>query len=317
MNLQDKPSNQTRYNPQKIKKINEGILIIEEWIIQLFKQGFDVLQKDQHRLIEISTRMVDYGLPAIARKIRILPEKIIHESDWIDVVAQEIGELYLLCQSFKKFEVLDINKQEDLLSFVGVPIKKTDIKSYSIPISDQWVYLGTINEKEEQILISRNWFYGIQYKKFALLLDFQVNKFTKLRSFIMGKMYLGDVHFYPGTVPLRVTEIPETFHTITENLPYPRYTISAFLTQYNYAISLNPWLKMVPCILSHCSIIELNQAWYVMDENKDLLPLKTHGDTLWSLLAWSSIPNTLFIGEFNNNQFHILSVYSDNLMIKI
>ena len=72
MNLQDKPSNQTRYNPQKIKKINEGILIIEEWIIQLFKQGFDVLQKDQHRLIEISTRMVDYGLPAIARKIRIL-----------------------------------------------------------------------------------------------------------------------------------------------------------------------------------------------------------------------------------------------------
>ena len=43
MNLQDKPSNQTRYNPQKIKKINEGILIIEEWIIQLFKQGFDVL----------------------------------------------------------------------------------------------------------------------------------------------------------------------------------------------------------------------------------------------------------------------------------
>lgn len=74
---------------------------MEEWIHQLLQQGLEVLRKDIHRIDDMATRAVDYGMPSIARRLRLIPTKIAEETEWIEFLSVELGQLLFLIDSIK------------------------------------------------------------------------------------------------------------------------------------------------------------------------------------------------------------------------
>ena len=76
MEAQNSPNPFPRINQKKLESLQSGIDILELWIDNLVVNGIEQLSRDGSKIEEISTRMVDYGLSGIARKLRVIPEKL-------------------------------------------------------------------------------------------------------------------------------------------------------------------------------------------------------------------------------------------------
>ncbi|MBK7468458.1 MAG: hypothetical protein IPJ43_17560 [Saprospiraceae bacterium] len=85
-----------RLQDKKIQTLMEGIDILDSWLDQLVVKGFRQLSVNESILEEISTRMSDYGLIGIARKLRVIPEKIKKDKDWLEFMAEFVAEMKFL-----------------------------------------------------------------------------------------------------------------------------------------------------------------------------------------------------------------------------
>ncbi|MBK9270522.1 MAG: hypothetical protein IPM48_02905 [Saprospiraceae bacterium] len=304
-----------RLSKDRVQRLEKGIDLLEDWILKLLEQGFEVLRKDAHRMEDMATRAVDYGMPAIARRLRLLPEKITEEKDWVSYLNTELGQMLFLIRSIKKPNTH--LHPEDILSFLGVPIKKQEIVDHTEGIEDEWLYFGTVFDREEKIRIYRHWFYGIHHHKFALCIDFEVNRFVKIREYKRGWMYCGPVHFYPSALPLRVVQIPQTVQAIPTVINFNKQSIQAYQDSYAKAFAANPFLRQTPACLSGIHLIEIDDHCFLSDPDGTAMVCRTNEDLNRKMRAYCLDPETLLLGEFSEKQFNPLSVFSQGYIEKI
>ncbi|MBK8405586.1 MAG: hypothetical protein IPL25_16405 [Saprospiraceae bacterium] len=292
------------------KRIAEGLQLLEDWIIQLLRQGFEVLQKDETRIQEMATRAVDCGMPAIGRRLRTLPDKIKSGTDWVDDLMNEIGAIYLFLQMVKAKEKQELVHEEDLLAFMGVHIKKSDLIKETVPIEDEWIYLGTRREKEENILINRHWFYGRNHSKFGLYIEFQVNRFVKLRNFDFGKMYHGYVHFYPSALPIRMHDVPDQHRIIPGQISWKAHNVTEYLDLLSKAILLHPFIRQMPALIKDAKVIKIDARWYLVGADGVSIELNILEEKVWKLMSYLMDDSTVVVGEYEDRKIIPLAVYT-------
>ena len=300
---------------KKYTRILEGLLLLEQWILKLLDQGIDVLQKDENRILDISTRLVDAGIPGIARRLRIIPDKIKTGLEWRNYVLGELAECYLFCQSIKKNNaILDPDHQQ----FIGIVKRKSEIEELNLSIQDQWIFVGTVRTKEENIVVIRNWFYGLSSCTFTLYIEYIVNRFTKPRFFEWGNVYVGKVYFYPSSCPQRVVSIPTAYSRIPTGYELGAESVVEFLNRKCQLLIKIPWYKSFTTILHSTRVIKKDKEYYILDHNDNGLVLDLKEDeNYWKLSALIMDKESKIIGEFEDGRLKILSVYNNACLIKI
>ncbi|MBK7233237.1 MAG: hypothetical protein IPH93_13495 [Saprospiraceae bacterium] len=305
----------TRLSKDRLDRLKKGIDLLEEWIHQLLQQGLEVLRKDIHRIDDMATRAVDYGMPSIARRLRLIPTKIAEETEWIEFLSVELGQLLFLIDSIK-----NPNTQlhpEDVLSTLGVSIKKQEVIDHTQSIEDEWLYIGSIHDKEENIRIHRHWFYGIHFHKYALFLDFEVNRFTKIREFHLGKLYVGAVHYYPSAMPLRVVSIPTADRSMPSQIEFKKHSIKSYQESYAKAFSAHPFIRQTPVCLSEIKIIKEQEIWFLSDSEGFGMLSAAEESQNYKMMGYCMDPHIILLGEFSEKQFNPMSVFSQGYIKKI
>lgn len=304
-----------RLSKERKERLKTGVEVLSEWIDLLLEQGIQVLAKDPHRLNDMATRAVDFGMPAIGRKLRLIPERIQASEEWTNAVLDELAEMSLIVQTAQS-EQSPIHP-EDLLTAMGVSIKKQEVIEHTEAIEDNWIYCGSIRSQEENILVCKNWFFGLESLRYALFIEFQVNRFVPLRLFQFGQMYTGYTHFYPSAIPLRVTGIPEAQRPIPDRIPFRVHTIGQFQELTAKAIISNPFVRDLPACLSRLRLIEDQSKFYISDIHGKAILLDCDESIFWKMMAYSLDQESIFIGSCLQKQFHPCSVFSKGFIEKI
>ncbi len=280
------------------------------------ESGFTCLKDDPHRILEISTRMVDCGMGGLSRKIRLLPEKLKNNADWILPIRLQIGEFYTLVKCFNNIRKLDDLQKEDLLNFIGIPFTKKDFKD-DLLLQDEFLFLGYRVEHEEKIIIRRNWFYGIHSKRMVLFLEFQFNRFVQLKYFKFSAVYRSAVQFYPSKVLLRVNDIDNKQIVKTDFQQIQSFTLSQILDQYCEAVILNPFIRQIAYIIRGAELVCINAIWYFRSDQDELIFIKNDKTKIPLLVTYSVNTESLFVCEYFNKELTVLSVILNNMVLKI
>lgn len=307
----------SRLNTKRTTAIQEGLQLLELWIKITLEEGIKILEKDRQRIEEIASRMVDHGMPGIARKLRGFELKNVENESWKSELIALLGELLYLCEIIKGNKLEHDNEIEDCLNFIGVNIKKEDIKNNQAPIIDEWLYLGKTIDQEEKLKVHKYWFFGNSSLRTCQLIDFQIGPFGKERYFQIGNYYDAMVHFYPAANPLRIVDL-ESRNIKSKNEAFVQATsITEFLDAYNSMHLKNPFLNSCLAILKNVKLINIASTWYLKDFTGECVKLHNTDEQMPSVFIFCSHPENKFIGEYRDKQLKLFSVCVQGKIVKI
>ncbi len=306
-----------RLSKDRRDRIYQGTDLLESWIRQLLTQGIEVLRKDPHRIEDMATRAVDYGMPAVGRRLRLIPERLGLDVHWSDFVMEEIASLLMIIRAVRGSGEDPLIHPEDLMAALGVSLRKQDVINHTEPVEDDWLYLGSRKETEENILVSRNWFFGLNHQKYALFLEFQVNRFVRLRQFNLGRMYSGYVHFYPSAIPLRVTGVPEADRPMPSSVPFKPHRIREFQDIAARAFMANPFVRHMPACLGQARVYCAQETAFLVDDSGAGILLDARDAMLQRTRAYCMDRDLILLGEYLDKHFTPISVFSQGFIEKI
>jgi len=300
---------------RKRKAIIAGIEILHQWILTLLDQGIDVLQKDEHRINDISSRLVDAGISGIARRIRTIGDKTVEFENWREYVLKELGEIYLLCRIILSNSDID---SPDIQQILGLVRRKSSIEEdQNLGIYDHWIYIGSKSSVEEKMLMFRHWFVGQESKKKALYIEYIFNKFNRPRIFELGKSYPGRIFFYPSKVPQRVTNIPNSPLLLPSDYEFQTESIPQFLDRYTNSIVEFPWLNYNVVILSNFQLQEVQNKFYLVDQKNEAIFIHLENDKIWRFKALSMDPQFKIVADYKNRILEPISYIHQSWVMKI
>ena len=295
----------------------EGALELRQWLFDVFRQGLGNLQTQPDSFWEaIAANMSNAKLTAIARRIRKL-KKLSTLPNWPTVFLQELADYYLFVEAFTRIRELPPNFQEELLNQGGRTPKEKDVIETQQTIEDHWLIIGQKLGQDEDLRFQRTWLLGNQSAQTALLLEYAWRDTPFKYEWKVGAAFAGKMTFYPGLYPLRaaISEFQPSSDPFTGLLPYAAFV--DFATLYATAVGKNPWVGVFPFLLEKVTAVAKNGDIWLVDQQKNSIPLASAGDTPWKILAHSGgFPVTVF-GEWREGLFSALSVIDNGSIVSL
>ncbi len=295
----------------------KGIDLLRKWLDNLIEKGLAILPSDPSRISALASQLVDFGLPGVARKWRIIEEKLQNKSDWVKSTGILIGECLWLCKMLERWPTFTPEQQEDALTFAGVAMMKKEVPQRDLVI-DRWLHIGSVEEKEENLRVIRNWFYGLSSSRPALFLQFSVNRFSKTKTYRFGSVYECPVIFYPSMVPVRVVDM--TGPSVMTSLPHDLFQNLKGASFFNGDLlpTETIFFKQKLIAIDKPRIVKANDGYYrVIDIGKREFVIKNREEKIYDILSWSVHPQARFLGEYDGEQILILCAGINDRLIPI
>jgi hypothetical protein len=234
---------------------------------------------------------------------------------WQERLLSQLGRVYLLIEAFKRWETLPIPVQADIRTQIGFSQSQQELSTQQ-GINDSWLILGQSVVEEDRLKTQRTWLMGKQTQQKALILNFAHGNQPLDTSLIPGSCIDAELVFFESAYPLRAI-VKTRQDQVTQVDVMPGYSnISNMMQEYSQALASNPWIEMFPVSLRQVIPIKQNDNWFIRDEDKRLLALKSRfNQNNWQLLALSGgYPIDIF-GEWDGEYFLPLSVWVENQFI--
>lgn len=279
---------------------------LEQWLIDVARQGLATLQQREPEFYEnIASRLVDLKMGGIAHRIRRLATQS-QDPEWRRIFSAELAELYLFARRFLRIRRLPEAQQMDLLQDAGLNLKKKDVVATGEVWEDNWLVLGRESGVEENIRYRRTWLWGERLQRPALILDFSWGSQPFERDYLVGQAFAASLHLYPGAFPLR--SVPTEFRTIER--PFARLegypSIGDLFSAYAGALERAPGLRRFPALLADVVPFMEEDAFFLLDARRDVLPLQLPADRAWQLIALSGGTPVMIFGEWDGGTLHPL-----------
>jgi hypothetical protein len=234
---------------------------------------------------------------------------------WHTPFLDQLIRIYLVLEGFTHKENLSAELQDELKTIVGFTQNQDELKNEA-GISDQWCVLAKRSDKEENLTTERNWLYGIQSKKYALILQFYVKGQLPEVNLVPGSCIDGELVFFKGANPIRAL-IKQ--HTVTSQQPVQGFpTWNEVLHSTSDAYAINPWMNYHPVIVENVVPLKNSNQWILKDTEGGGVSISHQYNQVWKLMSISGgKPVRLFalgrehsfepIGAWVNNQYVLLS----------
>lgn len=293
---------------KRIETMALGAKELQLWVLDAIRQGFGHLQSQPNSTWDnIAARMTDAKLGAISRRLRILRERR-KEANWPELFFNELADFYLFSQAFDRLDTLSEAMQEELLSYGGRTIRKSDLLQQP-PEHDTWLVLGQNFGVEEDLRWRRTWFWAEKLQKPALVLDFAFRDAPFEQEWIIGAAFEADMHYFPGINPFRAVVGEFVF----SNEPFVDLngvsSVEALAEQYAQGLSKNPFLSLLPVTLNDFAVILQEGRFYALDRQQFYLPLSNQEEKNWKLLAVSGGQPISFFAEWDGQTLNPLSIF--------
>lgn len=272
------PSPVEHLPPGRLEEMREGMLLLEHWLEDAVRLGLAVLEtREPDYWTSFAARLVDAKLGSLGRRIRLLAEGAGQEG-WQDMVLETFAGMYLLARSFRKLETLPELLQYEILIQSGWTLRKADLAGFP-PVEDTWFALSREEGREEQLRFRRTWLWGIQTRRYGLLLEYVFGPGAFEYGWEPGQAFRGSVVFYPSPVPQRLRIWEAGAPMEAPEWPSGHMGISSFLTEYSKGLEANPFLEHWPVLIESC----LPAGGRITDGVGDSIPF--HGSNGWEDFA--------------------------------
>lgn len=295
-------------------KIQAGLQELEQWMENLIRRGLtDPQIRDTDFWDNRAARLVDAQAPSIATWLRQMGSIPQQGGDWIPLLLDELGRLYLVLQSFKRFEALDVETQADLRSVVGWHLKKDEMVYFdALTIQDTWQVMGRFigdvaknpqNRRQRGLKTQRIWLFGKETQRHALILEFAFGDSPFDTLLTAGTVIEADLIFYPSRYPLRAF-IHEIFDERQFEDMVSGKNILDNVAEYSQAIAKNPWLLQFPFLLDAVIPVKYDNQWIVREIDGTYLPISSDFSHVESLFSLSGGHPIQVAGEWDSNTLY-------------
>ena len=314
-NKEANPDAQAKRAAKRLSKVTVGMEDLEVWLRDLVSNGLAAAQGQPYSFWDdTAARLVDAQASGVARLIKEMGSISHSGTGWQERLLSQLGRVYFLIESFKRLETLPMPLQADIRTQIGFSQNQQELLTQE-GIEDSWLILGQSLAKEDRLQIQRNWLWGKQTQQKALIINFAHGSQLLDNSLVPGSCINGELVFFESAYPLRAI-IKTRQDNVTEVDTMPGYSnLSNMIQEYSQALAKNPWIEKFPAAACKVIPIKQNDNWFLRDEDKRLLPLKSRLNKNWQLLALSGgYPMDIF-GEWDGELFLPLSVWVENRFV--
>ena len=163
--------NNFNFNPSRLKKMQEGAEIINNFLNNALTQGLlrsEILSKEN--LTELSTRLIDTQIPTAARKVKMLANLEI-TPDNMSLYKCELRWLAHVAKYLSRFETLTLSGKLELWQVTGGVIGKELVLKHR-PIEDSWTVKIIDINKEDSLTTRKIWLLGHNTGQWCYMLEF-------------------------------------------------------------------------------------------------------------------------------------------------
>jgi hypothetical protein len=312
-----KAAAQARRAGQRQERIAAGLADLERWLRDLVRQGLSTAPERPARYwTDVAARLVDAQAPGAARLVRELAPLPASGEGWPGRLLAQLGRIALLIEGYRRIESLPPELQEDVRAQLGLTYDQDELQRQP-GLRDRWCVVGQRLREEERLVAQRSWLIGQTSGRAALVLHFApVNQ--PLRSELMaGACFEGELSFFPSSHPLRAI-VRERAPSIPAGAEHAGHaTIEDFLSTCAAALSQNPWLEELPCMLHGAIPTGQEQRWAVVDSAGATLPLSCHDDQGWKLVALGGGRPLSIFGEWDGRVLIPLSAWAEGRYVRL
>lgn len=288
-------------------KVAAGVETCAVWLRDMLREGLATAPNlPQSHWETAAARMVDAQAPGLARMIREMGGIPFSGAGWQDRLLAAMSRLHLLLEAYRRIDSLNAEQQADVRSAIGFTVNREDV--LALPgQADHWLILGRTLEKEGNLQVQRSWLWGARSSRPALLLDFSAANQPLDRSLAPGTVLEGQLHFYPGTAPLRA--LPGEYRLINwpTELP-PGQSIATALAGAAAMLAGNPWLERFLCWFENVTLLPGDSHWQLRDAGHSL-PLVAGFQSGWQVLALSAGQPLRLAAEWDGRALRPLSMH--------
>lgn len=292
-------------------RVLAGMDELEKWMGDLMRQGLASTQSGGWN--PPAGRMIDAQAPGLARRLNDMRSTPFSGEGWHNRLVEQLGDLQLIISAYRRLDSLPPELQASVRSQVGFNQAQEDALAQP-PVSDTWLVLGQSMEMDDQILVQRTWLWGQKEGRPGLILAFSGAGQPFNQPVIPGIEVDAEMVFYPAALPLRL--MPKK---ITETRPLSAYgkafTIGENLQAWRKALTSEPWLSRYAFCVDEARLMQVKDAWFVLDHSDQVLPVAQNFDQSWQWLAISGGQSVPVFGEWDGRNFLPLSLWWEGHLV--
>jgi hypothetical protein len=302
------PAAQAKRQGNRLKRVEEGMAELRVWINDIIRNGLlNIPGKGPAYFETMAKRMVDAQAPGLAAMIRTLGSVNFFQDGWQTPFLDQLIRINFLLEGFPRIESLPIELQSEMKTWIGFTQSQEEVKAES-GIRDDWFVLAKQSDKEENLNIERNWLYGLQSQRYALILQFYVKGQIPEVNLLPGSWIDAELCFFKGSHPLRA--LVKEQHGVKQKGVVPGMSSwNEVIESTSKIMSVNPFLENFPVIIDNVVPVKGNNQWLLKDEAGEGVTISQSFHFPWKLMAMSGgAPIKLFaIGK--ENEFEPLGVW--------
>jgi len=294
----------------RVKKVNDGIEELLLWIKDIIRNGLTNIPGKDPPLRNMSKRMVDAQAPGLSGILNSFEEINFYKEGWQSLFLDRLLTLYLLISGYKNLDLLNSELKQEILSWIGFSQSHEELKAQE-GIRDDWFVMGKQVSTEAKLTTERNWLYGLNSKRYALVLQFYVSNQFKGFTLTSGSVIDAELVFYNQGLSIRA--FLKQQHETKKFMPVIGYNNWKEVIAGQVAVyEKNPFTNELPVIVEQLKPVAYNEQWWLKDMENDVMLMKLPGEALWRFLALGGGRSARIALVGKENEFMPLGMWLKN-----
>lgn len=310
------PAAQAKRQENRLKRVEDGMGELRLWIQDIIRNGLiDIPGKDPSYFDNVSKRMVDAQAPGLAGMVRSLGDINFFVDGWQSSFLDQLIRIFLVLEGFSRLDQLPEEMQAELKTLVGFNQSQEELKNES-GIKDEWFVLAKQIEKDENLTTERNWLYGMQSKRYALILHFYVKGQLPEAKLVPGSCIDADLVFFKGVNSSRA--LIKGQHGVVSRKDLMGFSSwSEVLSSAGAAYASNPWTTPVPAVVENVIPLLVQGQRILKDQQGEAVGINNRFEDIWKLLSLSGGRPIRLFAVGREQTFEPISAWVDNQYISL
>lgn len=307
---------QAKRAESRAKKVAGGIADLHIWLNDLIRNGLVNLPERSYDYWQTpAKRMVDAQAPGLASMVKSLGNINYFQESWKAEVLNQLTKLYLVSEAYKQIENLPDDMAQEVRNQVGFTQSKEEVLAQP-GVADTWTVLARTLEEDDQLTIERNWLYGLNSKRFALVLQFFVNRQVPEFNLVPGTSIDAELAYYKGISPLRA--LIKKQNSTGLFVPPSRFdSLQQLMEDFSGTVIQNPFYDWLPVIIDQVRFLREGNLYFLMDRNGASVKVRSTDAKAISILAVSGGKPCHIFALTNGEAMEPLAVWDDHNFIAL
>ena len=261
-------------------RVDEGVALLAQWLADLARRGFADAGLAAHATWdEISRRMVDAQATGLARRLRYAAEAARSGAGWEARAMAEIGRLHVLLSAYARRETLAPEMRAEIEQQVGWTVPQEQVLARA-GVNDIWLVAARTVSEDDRLVTTETWLRGRESGRWAQLLRVSPAVQPAVDTWPPGKVFAGELVFYPGVEPVRAlwkgepkaASVGAEATKVADESTHGTETFAAVLERHAAELARNPWRTRLPAFV-RARLGKTRAGAALVDESGAGLPL--------------------------------------------